>query len=446
MKVLIVGAGDVGSFLASKLSAQNADVIMVDSDEKSLERVEDSLDVMTLNGNGAQRKTLIEAGAKNCDLVLSVTSNDEINLVVSALASDLGARRSLARVDSPDFFMTKGGIEKDVLGINAIICASRLASSELLRLVRQGECPFMENLSSNGYTLAMVEVKEDCRFLDRPGQDLDFGKEAQTVGIFRENLFRPPREISHLYEGDRILLAGNLHKIPLVLRRISPAFSGQKGVIIGGGDVGFQIAKSLQDVENRLSLIDINRNRCLELADTLEKVTIIHGDGTNLSLLEEEHVETSDYILSVTKHDEVNLMSSLLGQELGVPRSFTLVHRPGYSHVYDHLGVSGTASTHELFSNVVQKSLPNQILLTQKEIEKTTYHLAELQIPNHGTQKSFLEKDLGMPVGTIIVGRTRGEQFELFQDGMDFYPSDILFVVGKENDIKTTLNQFGKLK
>jgi|GEM_PF-2362551 len=446
MKILIVGAGDVGSFLASKLSAQSEDVIIIDSDEKALERVEDSLDVMTLNGNGAGRKTLIEAGAKNCDLILSVTSSDETNLVISALASDLGARRSVARVDSPEFFMSDGGIEKDILGINAIVCASRLASTELLRQIRLSECPFMENLSSDGYTLAMVDINEDCRFLDRPGVDLDFGKEAQVIGIFREDLFRPPREIAHLYEGDKLLLAGNLHKIPLVLRRISPSFSGQKGVIIGGGDVGFQIAKSLQDVENRLSLIDINRTRCQALADVLDKVTIIHGDGTNLSLLEEEHVETSDYILSLTKHDEVNLMSSLLGQELGVDHSFTLVHRPGYSHVYDHLGVTGTASTHELFANVVEKYLPHQVLIGQKPIGKTSHWLAELQIPNHGAQKSFQESDLGIPVGMFVVGRNRGEQFELFKAGMDFFSGDTLVVVGKELDIKTTIGRIGKLK
>lgn len=446
MKVLIVGAGDVGSFLAAQLSSQSEDVIIVDSSEKALERIEDSLDVMTLNGNGAQRKTLIEAGAKNCDLIVSVTSSDETNLVVSALASEMGARRSLARVDSPDFFATRGGIEKNVLGINALICASRLASSELLRLIRQRECQFLENLSSDGVTLALIEVKEDCRFLDRPGVDLDFGKEAQVVGFFREDLFRRAEEMSHLYEGDKILLAGNLHRLPLVLRRISPSFAGRKGVIIGGGDVGFQIAKSLQAVENRLSLIDINRNRCQTLADSLEKVTIIHGDGTNLSLLEEEHVETSDYILSVTKHDEVNLMSSLLGQELGVDKSFTLVHRPGYSHVYDHLGVTGTASTHELFAKVVEKYLPHQVMIGQRPIEQTSYHLAEMQIPVHGTHKTFTEQDIAVPVGSVLVGRTRGEEFELFKEGMEFYSGDNVLVVGKDSEIKTVAHKIGKLK
>src|SRR5690606_38130637 len=114
MKIVIVGAGDVGSFLAQELSQRSEDVIIIDDSAHALERVEENSDVMTLKGNGTYRKTLLDAGVKNADLVVGVTSHDDTNLVITSLASSLGAKRTVARVDAPEFFMTSGGIERNV--------------------------------------------------------------------------------------------------------------------------------------------------------------------------------------------------------------------------------------------------------------------------------------------------------------------------------------------
>jgi len=446
MKIVIVGAGDVGSFLARELSTRSEDVVMIDCDSSALERVEESTDIMTLQGNGTFRKTLIEAGVQKADLVVAVTSNDDTNMVVSSLSSGLGASRTLARVDTPDFLMTKAGVERNVLNSFAIICASRLTSSELLRLVRRAESPFVETFSTDSISLAIVNVDDKCRFLNKPGTDIELGKEARVVGIFRDQELRRQMEISHLYAGDQILVATNLRKLPMVMRRISQTFSGKKGVIIGGGDVGFQLAESLQSVENRLTIIDINRKQCEHLADVLDKVTVVHGDGTSLPLLQDEHVEMADYLLSVTRHDEVNLMSSLVAQEIGVTDSYTLVHRPGYSHVYEHLGVKGTASAHELIAKVVSKYFPNQTILSQSEIPNSDYIAGEFQIADSIVSKTVKLRDLSLPIGSIIVGRSRNEKFEFADGEMDIFPSDALIIVCKKMELKSVEAVLRKIK
>ena len=230
------------------------------------------------------------------------------------------------------------------------------------------------------------------------------------------------------------------------MRRIRQTFSGKKGVIIGGGDVGFQLAEALQDVENRLTIIDIDRRRCEELADNLDKVTIVHGDGTSLPLLQDEHVEMADYLLSVTKHDEVNLMSSLVAQEIGVTESYTLVHRPGYSHVYEHLGVKGTASAHELIAKVVRKYFPNQTLLSESKILDTGFVACEFQIADAVTSKTTKVRDLSLPVGSLIVGRARNEKFEFAEPEMDVFASDTLIIVCKNEELKTVEAVLAKIK
>ena len=445
MKIVIVGAGDVGSFLAKELSQRSEDVIIIDSNDKCLERVEETCDVMTLKGNGTFRKTLAEAGVQTADLVVGVTSRDETNLVISSLASQLGAKRSLARVDAPEFFMTRGGIERNVLGTFAIVCASRLVSAELLRLVRKIDSPFVENFASNTITVAMVDVTESCRYLEKPGSEIELGKDAKVIGIFRDGEIRRPIDLPHLYSGDRILVATRLAKLPVVMRRLVQ-IPGKKGVIIGGGDVGYQLAASLQEVENRLTIIDIDRRRCEFLADNLDHVTVVHGDGTSLALLQDEHVEMADYTLSVTKADEVNLMSSLVAQEIGVANSYTLVHRPGYAHVYEHLGVKGTASAHELIAKVVNKYFPNQTLLSNVDIPQSDYFAGELQVRESIKSTTLKVRDLSLPPSCIIIGLSRNEQFLFADPDMDVLAGDAMVIVAKKTDLKMVENTIRKLK
>ncbi len=445
MKIVIVGAGDVGSYLAKNLSQRAEDVIIIDTNAKALEKIEEKTDVMTMRGNGTFRKTLSEVGVQSADLVVGVTSHDNTNLVITALANSMGAKRTVARVDAPEFFMTPGGIERGVLGSFAIVCASRLVSAELLRLVRKIEMPYVENFSSNSITVAMVDVNEDCRFIEKAGRDIDLGKSARVIGIFRDGELRNALDLSHLYPGDKILLTSKLEKLPIAMRRLVQ-IPGKKAVIIGGGDVGYQLAKSLQEVENRLTLIDVDRRRCEFLADNLDKATIIHGDGTSLSLLQEEHVEMADYTLAVTRADEVNLMSSLISQEIGVANSYTLVHRPGYAHVYEHLGIKGTASAHELISSAVNKYFPNQTVLTESHIPDTEYLVGEFQIPINLNSKSLKVRDLTIPPGCYFVGLSRQEEFYFGDGDSEVLAGDVILIVLKKQELKELEHMFKKLK
>ncbi len=446
MKIVIVGAGDVGSYLAKDLSQRSEDVIIVDTNAKALERVEEKTDVMTMLGNGTFRKTLTEVKVQDADLVVGVTSHDDTNLVITSLASAMGAKRTVARVDAPEFFKTKGGIERGVLGSFAIVCASRLVSAELLRLVRQIEMAYVENFSSNSISVAMVEVNEDCRFLEKAGSDVDLGKKnAKIIGVFRDGELRRTLDLAHLYNGDKILLASKLEKLPIAMRRLVQ-IPGKKAVIIGGGDVGYQLAKSLQEVENRLTLIDVDRRRCEFLADNLDHATIVHGDGTSLALLQEEHVEMADYILAVTRADEVNLMSSLVSQEIGVNNTFSLVHRPGYAHVYEHLGIKGTASPHELISKAVNKYFPNQVVLTESPIPDTDYLVGEFQVSHTISTKNLKIRDLTIPPGCYLVGISRNEEFYFGDGDTDLFAGDSIIIVLKKKELKALEHTFKKLK
>lgn len=443
MKILIIGAGDVGSYIAKDLS-QTEDVVIVDTDPKALERVEENTDVMTMRGNGTYRKTLTEVGVQTADLVLGVTSDDSTNLVIASLAQNMGAKRSLARVDAPDFFQTNSGIERNVLGAFAILCASRLVSTELLRLVRKIDMPFVETFASNSISVALIDVTESFRYLDKAPSDIDLGKGAAIIGILRDDELLLPSNTLHLHKGDKILISAPLEKLPVAHRRLAQ-LPDKRAIIIGGGDVGFQLAKSLQDVENRLTIIDIDRRRCEFLADNLDHATIVHGDGTSLALLQNEHVEAADYTLAVTKADEVNLMSSLVGREVGVRNCYTLVHRPGYATVYEHLGIKGNASSHELISKAVNKFFPHRIVLSEAPITGTDYMVCEMQVAFDVKKVNTKLRDLKIPPTCHLIGISHNEVFSLGDLDTEINAGDSVILVCKKNEIKTLENIFYKM-
>ena len=445
MKIVIVGAGDVGSFLAKDLSQRSEDVVMIDNNRKALERIEETTDVMTFQGDGTFRRNLKVAGVEKADLVVGVTNHDDTNLVITSLASSMGAKRAVARVDAPEFFLTTGGIERHVLGSFAIICASRLVSAELLRLVRRIDMEFVENFSSESISVALINVNEDFRYLDKPASDIDLGKNAKLIGIFRDGELRSPMDLAHLYSGDKVLITSKLERLPLTMKRLSKS-PEKRAIIIGGGDVGYQLAQSLQHTEGSLTVIDIDRGRCQFLADKLEKGTVVHGDGTHINLLQEENVGTADYTLSVTKADEVNLMSSLISQEIGVSNTYTLVHRPGYSNIYEHLGIKGSTSAHQLISKAVNKYFPNQILLTDASIPGTEYLVGEFQVSYKLKSKNIKLNELILPPNCHLIGVSRDEEFYFGDGSSEINAGDILIIVCKRKELKTLERLFVKLK
>ena len=444
MRVVVVGAGDVGTFLAANFSAAGNEVTVIDQSPEALKRVEENLDVMTLCGNATFRPVLKKARIENCDLFVSVTGIDEVNMVSASLAREVAVKKSVARVDAPAFYLNPRGVDRNVLGVSAILCASRLVSSELIRRVRQLDCEFVGNFALNSINIGVAEVADGFRHLDKPPCEIELGKQTRIAGVLRENTFRRVEEISRVYEGDRLLVCGSAESFGVALRRLSDRFGGKRTVIIGGGDVGFQLAQGLQAECGKMMVIDVNRSRCQRISEELESVTVVHGDGTNISMLHDEHVEAANCLLAVTRADEVNLMSSLLGKELGVAATFALVHRPGYAQVYDRLGVTGTASSHELVGKHIHMLTTPDWIVQRKSLPSCHHEIAEVHIPEswHGGEVRL--GDLSWPSDCHLLAVSRHEEFAPLEPALRLAPdSHLLFAVdsAKINELSRTLKR-----
>jgi trk system potassium uptake protein TrkA len=446
MRVVVIGAGDVGAYLARVLSKQGSEVILLDRSSEALARAEEEVDALALQGDATFRHVLTEAQVKRADLVIAVTGSDDTNLVAAALASSVGARRTVARVDAPGFYAQNAGIEQHVLGVHSVLCASRLVSAELLRLVRTLDVTYVGNLVGNAVQVCLVPVTDDAPVAGKAVASIKVESGAGVRGVVRDGALRGPETVSQLEAGDALLMAGPPSGVTLALSKIRAMHGRRRAVVVGGGDVGFHLAETLSQSERRVQVIERDRDRCTFLAERLTETNVIHGDGTSMSCLRDEQVDTADYLLAVTRADEVNLMVTLMGAHLGVDRTFALVHRPGYSDVYAQLGIQGTAGAHDVIARTVDWLLPHPGALVRQSLAGTGHEIIELVVPAKPT-RSMRVSELPMPQGALLVGIARSLQ-SIVPDGHgDVKGGDHLIIAapsGSVNRVERRIRGLGK--
>ncbi len=406
MKVVILGAGDVGRFVAHELSRIGHDVVLVDCDPEALREADERADVLTLRGDVTHRSVLRSAGVSDAALVVAVTGTDETNVVAAGLASSLGARRTTARVDDPAFFETTAGVEQGVLGVQQILCASRLVADELVRLVVHLDTEYVGHFAGNSVQVASLSVNRCRRALGRAPRTIDTGTPAAIAGVVRDGILRHPSAVDRLEDDDALLLAGRPHHVLAAAAELRGPGDRKRAIVVGGGDVGSQVAERLALFCERVMIVDHDSRRCEDLARALDRVNVVHGDGTSIAILQDEHAEAADVAVSATRADEVNLMSALMMRDLGVPDVFALVHRPGYADVYAHLGVRGTAGAHDALLQVIRRGLPGAGILGRESLTGSRHELLEILLPGELPQ-GLRVADLPLPPQAEFVALVR---------------------------------------
>lgn len=401
MRIVIIGAGEVGRHLGQSLQTE-ADLILIDANARALAAAEEGLDALTLVGDGTHRSVLRKAEVQRADLVVAVTANDAVNLVIAALARELGAARTVARVDDPSFYETDRGFEAGVLGIEASLCASRLVGVEFLRSLASVRARQVVACVGGLVQVASHVLGDDSPLLTQSRARATSWPEPIRA-IVRTGQLRPSATVEHAEIGDVVLMACAPLELLELLHELTPAAGKLRTAIVGGGDVGVQLAELLGPRGFLDRLLEVDRTRCWALAERLDDVQVLHGDGTNIAFLREEQIGRADALLAVTGSDEANLMTSLLARELGVEHVFALVHRPGYAGVYSHLGVTGTVSPHETIAHVMRGLLPRGVIIGRHPLSELGVDIVELR-PGAGVRVG----DIPLPSGAIpliIAGR-----------------------------------------
>ncbi len=349
MKVVIVGAGEVGFHIASHLARENKDVVVIDSDPDSIRRVADLIDVQAILGSGSSPATLEAAGLKGADIILAVTNSDESNLVACLVADIVSpATKKLARVRHADFDPYHDHLREHAPHIDTLINPEIEVVKTIVRMMQVPGAVDVGEFAEGRVLFVGIRLDAGADILDTPLSRLPerTGRAVPliTAIIRREELIIP--------RGDDRLLAGDLIYFISEEERLADTLSFfqkhaqpvNRALIVGGGRIGLRLARELEETRIYTKIIERDEARCLSLAEKLNKAVVLHGDGSDKNLLIEENIADIDMVVTLTNDEETNILVSLMAREMGARKTITQISRFSYFPLMATIGLEQVVS------------------------------------------------------------------------------------------------------
>lgn len=417
MKIVIVGGGKVGAVLTGMLSQEDHDVVLIDTNQRVLEQLSNLYDVMPVIGNGATMQVQAEAGVKDSDLLIAVTSDDLLNIMCCLVAKKMGARRTMPRIRTPEYVDQLHQMQEE-LGLSMVVNPEQVAASEIGRMLT-----FPSALQIDSFSRGKVELIEIRLQQDNPlvGHDLiwfsaKYPFKVLVGAVERQGEVIIPRGDFVMQAGDRLHLTGQHASIVSLCRKLKILKDRVQNVtIVGGSRLAYYLARNLLDNGISVKLIEQREERCVELSQLLPKALIIHGDGAQHELLQEERVEQSDALIALTGMDEENIVLSLFSRSLGVSKVVTKISRPTYSSaLLDQLGLDSvifparlTASTILRYVRAMQNADPGGQIQTLHHIVGGQAEALEFRVTRQWPYAGTRLQDLNLHSHLLIAGILR---------------------------------------
>lgn len=318
MDIIIVGSGKVGRTIANQLNLAQHSITVIDEDVNALEMIDDTQNIMTIEGNGATLSVLTEAGVKECDLLIAVTATDELNLYTCLIAKNAGVKRTIARVRNPQYTKDLPFV-KDDLKLSMAINPEKISANEMTRMLKFPGVVSMNSFARGHVDLIKIKITENSVLCNK--------KVAQSSNIFKDGVricVVERDEVCYIPNGDFEILAGDLisfiapSKVAAKLLKTLGIVSnrGRSVMILGGSKIAYYLAKDLLEAGIAVKIVDSDRERCIELSETLDNAIIINGNALDQDLLLSENVEHVNAVVSLMSTDEENIIASIYARQI----------------------------------------------------------------------------------------------------------------------------------
>ena len=403
MKIVIYGATDIGCLLATEFF-EDHDITVIDKEENRTEEF-DKLDISFVQGNATDIKVLKRADILNSDVFIACTSLDEANIVSCLSAKKISGIRTICFVSNEEY---QNAMEldktEDYLGdffIDNIIWPEALLTQELFRIVTVAHALDVENFADGRARLLEYKVKPTSKIVGKMLKDCSFTKDTIVVGIKRGDLLFIPNGLTEINADDKLIFMGTSRSLDILAGTFFHEKEQVKSVaIIGGGKVGYMLAKSLEEIKIKAKIIEKNYERCEYLAQELNTTMVINGDGTDLKLLDEESIGECDVVISVTNNDERNLLCSLLVKQLGVKRVISRVSKVFNIPLFEKVGIDIAVSPKTSAINEVRNDLDETDVDILATVEQGEAEVLEISVKDDFNGKMI--KDLKFPAPAVI--------------------------------------------
>jgi len=426
MRILIIGAGDIGYHLTQRLSSQQHDLTLMDKDSRKIHHASEHADALVIEGSGSSYRCLQNASIQNMDIVAAMTDDDEVNLLTCRIAKKVGVPTTIARVRNPEFTDPEFVLSPSELGADHIIHPEKETANAVLQLLRRSSATYAFDFESGKIQVIGVRIDRDSPLINQPLEDLHRydNRHIQIVAIERSTETIIPKGQDVLLPGDQVFVVCDKNNVSEFMTMAGKAENRASNVIIlGGGLVGLTIAEALQDEVN-VKLLEKDQHRAEQLADLLPKALILYGNGTDdFDILRDEGLSNMGAFVSVTGDDEHNIISALLARQMNVAQSIALVNKVNYLPVIPSIGIDSVVSKQLLTVNAVEHLIQAEIadIATPPGMEA---RLIEFIAGNRSKITRKPLKEINFPRNAVVGAVMRGENVMIPHGETHIQPQD----------------------
>lgn len=403
MRVIVLGAGTVGTWVADLLCQNRHSVTVVDSDPDKCRQLNNELDVAVVNGSAAQASVMFQAGVLGADVLLALTGSDEVNILAASMAKAMGVRRSIARVYAPVFRDLSTFDYQRHFNVDRLLSLEHLSAIEIAHHIRNPGSVIMENFARGELEVKEVVVSEKSDVVGQPLKALQLDKGVRIGSISREEETWIAGADDVLQAGDRVTLLGKREKQEEVSQRFNRKQDVHRHVVIaGGGETGYHLARALEGDRISVLLMDESRERCEYLAANLKHSTVVNVDATRRSVLEEERVGSADVFVACTGDDENNIMAGVEARDIGARSIMALISRPDYANVVHKLGIDVAVSPRDVMAKQVMSFLNVGPIVSKMKLPDSSLHVVEVEVPEGALACEHVLANLQLPAKCLI--------------------------------------------
>ncbi len=413
MDIIIAGDGEVGFHLAKTLSKIKHNITVVDPHSELLRLLQTDNDLLTIPGKSTSISVLKEAGVSNCDLLISVLHQESINIITCMLGKRLGAKRTIARINSIEYLNDENKNMFKSLGIDEMVCPERIAAKEITNLLTRNTATEVFDFSNGLLSIYMTRIDSDAVFIDKTIMEtaqqypqLD----ARIVCIVRQGQTIIPGGNDYYRKGDLVYLLVKPDSLEMVKELFKKKdFLVKNAMIIGGGRIGRRAALNLENIM-QLKLVEENKERCLKLLDELSSTMVINGNGSDISLLLDEGLRDTDAFIATTDSTETNILSCLHAHRQGVKKTIALVENINYIDVSQDIGIDTIINKKLITASYIARFTLNGEVTSSKWLSGIDAEVFEVIVKEKAPATKNTIMNLNIPQGVSIGGIIRDGQ------------------------------------
>jgi len=440
LKIVIVGAGEVGFHIASRLALEHKDVVVVDNNAEALRRVQGGLDVQAIQGCGSSPAILEEIGLKGADILLAVTDSDETNLVACLFASLLSPTTiKLARIRGADYLQYEDALKKEPYRIDVIINPEAEAVKAVERLLKVPGAVDVGEFADGRIKLIGVRLDRDSPVAGTKLVDLHKKtgeKKILIAAIVRNERLIVPSGKDELFEGDIVYFVSEENELRIALKIFGKkAEPLNRVLLVGGGNLGLKLARALEGLSVHTKLIEKDPERCRELAQLLDKVVVLHGDGSDQGLLQEENIRDMDVVATLTGDEETNVLTSLLAKRMGAQKTVTRISRFSYFPLVSAIGLDHVVSSRLAAINTILQYVRRGKVLSAMTLKGEEAEVLEAVAMETSDIVGKPIRKIRFPKGALVIAIIREQEVIIPTGESVIQPKDQIVILSTRQGI-----------